>query len=189
MSGYTSIVEKIAIFALLFFGVSACVSNQVKPEDCPAGTQQLEGCPPLGAIEDADVRELYESRSWRTAKELEEDPVEFGRDAKIPINRARTKFIGSTDEGGLTSLAAKIHMIEQAEYTVDVVYYIFSNDLVGLAILGALCEAVERGVDVRILVDSLGSNGFKKKYLKALESCALNAGFIRNGGQMKSGVR
>jgi len=117
---------------------------------------------------------------WRSAAELDEDPIEVGRDAKIPINHARAKFIGSTNEGGLTSLAAKIYMIEQADYTVDVVYYIFSHDLVGLAVLGALCDAVERGVDVRIMVDSLGSSSFKKRYLKALESCALNAGFMRN---------
>ena len=45
------------------------------------------------------------------------------------------------------------------------VYYIFADDLVGLAILGALCDAVQRGVDIRIMVDSLGSVSLKKKYL------------------------
>jgi len=173
-------VQKIALFLVMSVGLSACVSTQVKPEDCPTGTQQLDGCPPLGAVDDADIGKLYHSRTWRTAAELGKDTVEYGRDAKIPINHARAKFIGSTDEGGLVSLAAKIHLIEQAEHTVDAVYYIFSNDLVGLALLGALCDAVERGVDVRIMVDSLGSSSLKKKYLKALESCALNAGFMRN---------
>jgi phosphatidylserine/phosphatidylglycerophosphate/cardiolipin synthase-like enzyme len=161
--------------------MSACVSTEVKPEDCPAGTQQLAGCPPPGAIDDPVIGHLYESRRWLTGAELDgNDPIELGRDAKIPINHARAKFIGSTDEGGLTSLAAKLYMIEHAEHTVDAVYYIFSEDLVGMAVLGALCEAVERGVDVRIMVDSLGSVGLDKKYLKALESCALNAGFMRN---------
>ena len=168
------------VLLIVLAGLTACASVGVKPEDCPSGTQKLDGCPPLGAIDDPDIGKLYESRAWLKIAELDIDPIEAGRDAKIPINHARAKFIGSTDEGGLTSLAAKLHLIEQAEHTVDVVYYIFSNDLVGLAMLGALCDAVVRGVDVRIMVDSLGSFGFKKKYLKALESCALDAGFMRN---------
>ena len=168
------------ILALLLACVSACVSTGVRPENCPSGTQPLAGCPPLGAVADPEIAALYKSRTWRSASDLGRDPVEFGRDAKIPINQARAKFIGSTDEGGLTSLAAKIHLIQQASHTVDVMYYIFSDDLVGLAMLGALCDAVERGIDVRIMVDSLGSGGLNKTYLRALESCALNAGFIRN---------
>jgi phosphatidylserine/phosphatidylglycerophosphate/cardiolipin synthase-like enzyme len=180
MSRYLSHAQKTVLFLSMLVGLSACVSTQVKPEDCPAGTQQLDGCPPIGAVDDPDIGKLYHSRTWRAADELDDDPVEYGRNAKIPINHARAKFIGSTDEGGLVSLAAKIHLIEQAEHTVDAIYYIFTHDLVGLALLGALCDAVERGVDVRIMVDSLGSSSLKKKYLKALESCALNAGFMRN---------
>ena len=171
---------RIVVLLIVLAVLSACASVGVKPEDCPAGTQKLDSCPPLGAVADPDIARLYESRTWLRVAELDIDPIEAGRDAKIPINHARAKFIGSTDEGGLTSLAAKLHLIEQSEHTVDVMYYIFSNDLVGLAVLGALCDAVVRGVDVRIMVDSLGSFGFKKKYLKALESCALDAGFMRN---------
>ena len=47
------------------------------------------------------------------------------------------------------------------------------------SVIVALQLAGLRGVDVRIMVDSLGSSSLKKKYLKALESCALNAGFMR----------
>jgi len=159
--------------------LSACASVTVKPEDCPAGTQKLEGCPPIGAVDDAKIAEIYAQRTWKSSKELDADPVEYGRDAEIPINRAKAKFIGSTDEDGLVSLAAKLHMIREAEHTLDLMYYIYRDDIVGLAILGALCNAVERGVDIRIMVDSLGSVSLNKKFLKALESCALDAGFIR----------
>jgi hypothetical protein len=161
-------------------GLSACAPIAVKPGACPVGTQKLDGCPPLGAIDDPEIAVLYQSRTWQRAAALDIDPIEAGRDAKIPINHARAKFIGSTDEGGLTSLAAKLHLIEQAEHTADVMYYIFSDDLVGLAILGALCDAVQRGVDVRIMIDSIGSIGLDRNYLRALESCAIDAGFIRN---------
>ena len=165
---------------LMLAALSACVTPGIRPEDCPDGTQKLEGCPPIGAIDDPQIAKIYASRTWQSAAELDIDPIEFARDAEIPINHAKAKFIGSDKGGGLTSLAAKIHVIEQAEHTVDVVYYIFRDDLVGLALLGALCEAVERGIDVRIMVDSLGSVSLKKKHLKALQSCALDAGFMRN---------
>ena len=171
---------KLSLLVSLAIGLSACASVTVKPEDCPEGTQKLEGCPPIGAIDDPQIAEVYDQRTSRSSKELDEDPVEYGRNAKVPINHAQAKFIGSTDEDGLLSLAAKLHMIEQAEHTIDLVYYIFRDDVVGLAILGALCDAVQRGVDVRIMVDSLGSISLNKNFLRALESCALDAGFIRN---------
>ena len=169
-------------FLVLIYCVvlGACASVTVAPDQCPEGTQKLDGCPPIGAIDDGKIAELYAQRTWTHHKELDKDPIEYGRDARIPINHARAKFIGSTDEDGLVSLAAKLHMIEEAEHTLDLMYYIYRDDIVGLAILGALCEAVERGVDVRIMVDSLGSVSLNKQYLRALESCALNAGFIPN---------
>jgi phosphatidylserine/phosphatidylglycerophosphate/cardiolipin synthase-like enzyme len=160
-------------------GLSGCASYQIAPDECPTGTQKLEGCPPLGAIDDPGIATLFADRTWVDPDELEVDAVQLGRDAKIPINSADAKFIGSTDAGGLTSLAAKIWLIENAEHTVDVMYYIFTDDLIGYAVLGALCDAVQRGVDVRIMVDSLGSIGMNKKHLKALESCAIDAGFMR----------
>ena len=165
---------------VLVSGLSACATVQVAPESCPPGTQKLENCPPIGAIDDPAIAEIYAQRTWRSGADLDTNPIEFGRDAKIPINNARAKFIGSSREGGLISLAAKLHIIENAEHTIDAVYYIFRDDIVGLAVLGALCDAVERGVDVRIMVDSMGSVSLNKDLLRALESCALNSGFIRN---------
>ena len=113
------------------------------------------------------------------------DPIKLGKEAEIPVNSAWGKIIGPTHDDALNSLAAKIWLIENAQYTVDVTYYIFKNDLVGYAVLGALCNAVQRGVDVRIMVDSLGSMRPGYAGLKAVETCAADAGFMRNAaGQL-----
>jgi len=170
----------IPLLLVVIATLSACATYRVAPDDCPDGTQKLEGCPPLGAVDDAEIGQLFVERTWVDPSELEIDAVTLGRDAEIPINRADAKFIGSTDAGGLTSLAAKIWLIENAEHTVDVMYYIYTDDLIGLAILGALCDAVQRGVDIRIMVDSLGSSSMKKSRLKSLDSCDIDAGFMRN---------
>ena len=118
---------KLSALLTIIVGLSACATYQIAPDDCPSGTQNLEGCPPVGAIADAEIAELYAQRAWVKPSELDIDPVELGSNAKIPVNSVRAKFIGSTDAGALTSLAVKIWLIENAEHTVDVMYYIFSS--------------------------------------------------------------
>ena len=174
--------KRIGLFGVIVSTLvaGACVTTTVQPEDCPAGTQKLVGCPPMGAIRDSDTENLYVERTWGYADELAVDPILFGRDSESLIVDGMAKFIGSSDQGALYALATRIWMIENAEHTIDVVYYIFRDDLAGHAILGALCDAVQRGVDVRIMVDSVGSSTLNKDNLKALQSCALDAGFMRN---------
>ena len=158
--------------------LNACAS--VPEQQCPAGTQNLPDCPPLEAVNDEKINALYDLRTWTPPAKLTIDPVKFGKEAEIPVNYAEAKVIGPRHEEALDSLALKIWLIENAQHTVDVTYYIFKNDLVGYAVLGALCNAVKRGVDVRIMVDSLGSMRPAHSDLRAVETCAEEAGFMRN---------
>ena len=43
-----------------------------------------------------------------------------------------------------------------------------------------LCDAVQRGVDVRMMIDSLGAADLDRDNLKALQSCAIDGGFMVN---------
>ena len=63
---------------------------------------------------------------------------------------------------------------------MDVVSYIYATDLAGYAMIGALCSAVQRGVDVRVTVDGTGSMSARKSALRALKRCEDRAGFVRN---------
>jgi putative cardiolipin synthase len=158
--------------------VSGCATLD-QQATCPAG-QVGSACIPADAIEDASVSRSYHSRTWVNLINMEIDPVKLGMQAEIPIQGAQAKFFGPSQEDGLRSLAAKIWMIDHAEHTIDATYYIFSRDLVGRAMLGALCNAVERGVDVRLMVDSAGSWHLTHPYLKALVNCTERAGFMIN---------
>jgi len=172
-------VTLVRIVALLVLAVlSGCAALQPAPTPCPAGTQQLPDCPPVGAVADPFIDTLYEERRWRPPAEVEVDPIEIGKEATILQQSARTRLLGPTQEGALNSLAAKLWMIESAGHTVDAAYYIFTKDRIGLAILGALCDAVRRGVDVRLMVDAIGSFGLVNNELRALQSCARQAGFM-----------
>lgn len=137
-------------------------------------------CPPAEAVEDEKINAIYEIRTWLPSSRLDVDPIALGAEAEIPINSAQAKIIGPSHDAAMYSLAAKIWLIRNAQHTVDVAYYIFKTDLVGYSVLGALCNAVKRGVDVRIMVDSIGSFSPGHSELRAIETCAADAGFIRN---------
>lgn len=163
----------------LLVTVAAC-SNFGTQDTCPAGTRKLPDCPPLEAIDDPFITSLYWQRLWQSEGEHQLDMVALGVELEIPVQNARTKFLGGRSEDAVNSLAAKIWMIENAQHTIDATYYIFKRDLVGEAMLGALCNAVKRGVDIRFMVDSVGSIDSSHSGLKALETCADEAGFMRN---------
>ncbi len=165
-------------FVPLLYMLTACTGPIV--QKCAPGHLNLPDCPPVNAVNDESTNELYALRTWKPADELSIDAVSFGEQAEIPINNARTKVLGPSQNDALMSLAAKLWLIENAKHTVDVTYYIFKRDKVGYAILGALCNAVKRGVDVRMMVDSLGSFHPTHSELRALETCAEDAGFMRN---------
>ena len=168
-------ILQVLILAIL---LHACAS--VPEQACPPGTQDKPACPPADAVEDKTVNDIYEIRTWVPPSELTIDPIRLGEEAQIPNNIASAKIIGPSRDDAMNSLAAKIWLIENAQHTVDVTYYIFKPDLVGYSILGALCNAVKRGVDVRIMVDSIGSFNLGHSELRAVETCAVDAGFIRN---------
>ncbi len=166
------------VLGLLMLLLNSCAG--VSPQQCPDGTLNLPDCPPLNAVDDEKINTIYETRTWTSVSDLKIDPIKLGAEAKIPVNSARTKIIGPSFADALDSLAVKIWMIENAQHTVDASYYIFAQDLVGNSMLGAMCNAVKRGVDVRLMVDALGSMSLGHPGLRAMETCAEDAGFMRN---------
>ncbi len=171
---YWKLFQIVALAATLY----GCAG--IPQQQCPPGTLQMQDCPPADAVEDEAINDLYELRTWLPASKLTIDPVELGAVAHIPINHARVKTIGPAYDKSVSSLAAKLWLIENAQHTVDATYFIFELDHAGYAVLGAMCNAVKRGVDVRIMVDSLGSMRLLHSELRALETCADEAGFMRN---------
>jgi phosphatidylserine/phosphatidylglycerophosphate/cardiolipin synthase-like enzyme len=170
-----------AIFlAVLAAHLSGCASTAKQPPYSPfEATQALLDHPPEYSQE-GFIHKLYLARSWVPYKELEEDPIVLSKRSQTPVQEARTKIVGPSYQDSLRSLAAKLWMIEHAEHTIDLTYYIFKYDPTGYAILGALCNAVKRGVDVRIMVDSLGSMHASHTAIRAVETCAEEAGYIRD---------
>ena len=59
--------------------------------------------------------------------------------------------------GGQEAYPQMIEAIEQAQHSVAMSTYIFDNDRAGQEFVDALAGAVKRGVEVRVIVDSIGA--------------------------------
>lgn len=93
--------------------------------------------------------------------------------AKI-IEPLREKNIGLTGYhvlyDPLEALAARIHLIERAEKSLDLQYYIWDNDKIGALALHSIIKAADRGVKVRLLVDDNNAKKWKVFILRSINT-------------------
>ena len=118
--------------------------------------------------------ELSLTKILNSRKELNQkykQVIESIKDFKVensgPIN-GQSKLLLDSHEGYL----AKIMLIRNAKKTLDLSYFIFTDDDTAKTILHELRLAIKRGVKVRLLVDSTGSFSKAPFYddIKALAS-------------------
>lgn len=77
------------------------------------------------------------------------------------------------------ALVSMQEAIDAAQHFVHLEYYIIANDEVTRQLFDSLCRAAERGVEVRILYDSLGSLSLKRIYFRPLVERGVKiAGFL-----------
>jgi cardiolipin synthase len=83
-------------------------------------------------------------------------------------NRSRTgfKLLTTVDE----ALEASLALIEAARETIRFEFYIYRDSEVGQKFLDALVRAAQRGVEVRVMIDSLGSVSLQEKFFDALKT-------------------
>lgn len=104
-----------------------------------------------------------------SSKEIEYPPIDENFCAQIhiddphplsnqlaPLNSLMQTKTGvySLEEGDL-SMVARAWLCESAEKTIDIQYFIFSADNVGLIAMDYLLRAADKGIKVRILVDDI----------------------------------
>ena len=71
-------------------------------------------------------------------------------------------------KNGLDAFVARIALIEEAEISIDVQYYLYHDDLIGKLFTHYLIKAADRGVRIRILVDDMGMGDKKKDTYAAI---------------------
>jgi len=65
-------------------------------------------------------------------------------------------------------LSALVDMIEGADRSIKLFFYMFEDDRIGRTVLDMLIAACERGLVVEMMVDSFGSNGAPRKFFDPL---------------------
>jgi cardiolipin synthase len=71
---------------------------------------------------------------------------------------------------GAAAFEAMIGAIERAEHHVHVQFFIFRSDDLGKRFIDALCACARRKVEVRLLVDSVGSYNLPSRLLRRLKN-------------------
>ena len=80
-----------------------------------------------------------------------------GSNADAQLVQGLTAYLALDD--AFLSIAARLHLINKAQYNLDLQYYIWENDSIGHLLLAELLKAADRGVKVRLLIDD--QNGTK----------------------------
>ena len=71
-------------------------------------------------------------------------------------------------EDGSNTFEAIFEAIRNAEHHIHLEYYIFSDDKIGNRLKDLLIEKSLQGVEVRIIIDDVGSWGLKRKFINEL---------------------
>lgn len=69
-------------------------------------------------------------------------------------------------KGAHLALLARLELAQASTHTLDLQYYLFHDDEVGRALLGACIEAAERGVKVRLLLDDMDTAGREDEFAR-----------------------
>ena len=89
---------------------------------------------------------------------------------------------------GLSAFVARAVLVEEATVSLDLKYYIYSDDTSGRILTGLLLQAADRGVRVRLLVDDLGTR-ITNPWVLALDSHPKIQLRVFNPVEGRSGLR
>jgi cardiolipin synthase len=83
---------------------------------------------------------------------------------------------------GPATFDAMLALVDEATTTVDLESYIFRSDEVGQRFAEALLRAVDRGVNVRLLLDWIGGRGTSRRFIDNLRERGVKVGVFNTPG-------
>lgn len=73
-------------------------------------------------------------------------------------------------KNGENKFPVLLELLNRAKHHIHVEYYIIEDDVIGNRVFDVLCEKAQSGVEVRMIVDALGSNNIHNSTIKRLKS-------------------
>lgn len=92
--------------------------------------------------------------------------IQLGGSAAIAVGGNQLELVADGED----RLTRYLAMIESATRSIDIIIYIYEADTVGMSIRDALVAAAKRGVAVRMIVDSFGSNLTSSEFFDPIRS-------------------
>ena len=130
------------------------------------------------AIDENKRRDLMKSFAY--INKLNDSSDQYLDLRKMNFNHSGAKYTSNNDVevyyDGEDKFKQLLIDLERAEKFIHIQYYIFRNETIGKRILDILEKKAQEGVEVRLLVDSMGSYSLTKRSLKK---------FIKSGGKFE----
>ena len=119
-----------------------------------------EGEPPSPLVPDFDS---LQGPDYINAPLIQPSDDALSRGWSYQIDGNRLDFL----VGGTARMEAVLNLIESAETSLSLLYYMFKKDSAGERVMAALMRALDRGVAVRIVIDSFGSSDTPTSFFDA----------------------
>ncbi len=94
----------------------------------------------------------------------------LGKKAAVLLSEGSDKSIMFLLDEGTAAYLARMALLEQAEKSIDVQYYIWRADLIGKLFYGEMIRAADRGVRVRVLLDDISIKAENEAMLYAMDN-------------------
>ncbi|MDR2910444.1 MAG: cardiolipin synthase [Bacteroidales bacterium] len=123
------------------------------------------GIKSLGKIRNLSLKQL---RQIRTRK----DSYEKENIIRLLLNNSNSLLTTGNEvkilDSGESTFRAIFEAIKNAEHHIHLEYYIFSDDKTGNRLKDLLIEKSIQGIEVRVIIDDVGSWGLKRKFINEL---------------------
>lgn len=129
------------------------------------------GIKSLGQIRNLSTKQLREI--GKTHLNLNEKILEKENIIKLLLNNSSALLTTGNKlkilNDGKKTFEAIFEAIKNAWHHIHLEYYIFSNDKIGNQLKDLLIEKSRQGIEIRIIVDDVGSWGLNKKFINELK--------------------
>lgn len=120
----------------------------------------------------SNLMPLLESNKTQQASELMK--LSTGSSDFMPSSASRVHLLVN----GANTFDALVQAFDEAQHHIHLEYYIFEPDQTGTRIRDSLIGQVERGIQVRLLLDRLGSKNIDEKFLQPMRAAGIAIEFF-----------
>ncbi len=163
-------------YALAIVGIAHLLRHRRSPGATLAWLMVFVGLPLVGSV----LYLMFGGRKLRTQRRI----AQTNFDATLPLARKPCEFAvtlrsyGAAPvtagnqvvlcKGGVAGYRRMVELIEQGEHRICLATFIFAHDDVGRDILRRLVRGANNGIDVKVLVDGLGSMQTPRRFFREL---------------------